>query len=83
MLYSRGAREVDAVKYDGSERSARDVSYLKDCLVSFRPDYSAEVSTTFGRKTLVSGQWITRDRATGACRVWDDSDFHVEHTKVG
>lgn len=81
MLYRRGLREVDAIRFDGSERAAREVSMIKGATVAIYAG-QIQVATTFGRRFVQAGQWITRDRATGALRVFDHDDFLVEHTRI-
>ena len=81
MLYRRASREVEAIRFDGSERAARDISVMKGAATTILRG-EIEVATTFGRKIIRAGQWITRDRATGAMRVYDHDDFLVEHERV-
>ena len=64
MLYRRASREVEAIRFDGSERAARDISVMKSAAATILRG-EIEVVTTFGRKVIRAGQWITRDRATG------------------
>lgn len=81
MLYRRGAGLVDALRFDGSEHSAREISRMPGLTVAMR-NGEIEIATSFGRKLCRTGQWATVHRATGAARVFNHDDFLVEHEVV-
>ena len=74
----RTLREVEAIRFDGSESAMREISCWPGVTVANHAGV-IEVATVFGRRFVRVGQWIFRDVVTDALRVFDHDDFMLEH----
>lgn len=81
MLFRRSTRLVDAVRLDGSEAALRAVLSIPRAAPSMRAG-ELEISTACGRRVVRQGDWITRDTATKAVRLYGGDDFQATHEAV-
>ncbi len=81
MMFRRSASLVDAVQLDGTEAALTAVHAISRMEAVMRGG-EIEVSTSAGRRIARRGNWVTRDVATRAVRVFEDGLFQAMHEAV-
>ncbi len=81
MLFRRSASLVDAFQIDGTEASLTAMLAIPR-LQTALGEGEIEVATSCGRRIARRGNWVTRDVATRAVRVFEDGPFQAMHEAV-